>query len=226
MLRLPLSRRGLLLRPRSFASSSSSSSPLSTASSPPGPGSSAEPVDVLIVGGGVVGMSSALHLKEAQPSLRVAVVERDPSYTQCSAVLSAGGIRQQFSLKENVEMSLYGKDFLGGVKERLHVDGEDPVDVQFREDGYLFLASSDAGEATLLRNQATQRSAGCDWVDVLPAEELRAQFPWLNCDDIVAGSLGQRGCGEGAGERGREKRRGVCSVYDARVRCVCVCVCV
>ena len=105
MLRLPLSHRGLLLRPRSFASSSS---PLSTASSPPGPGSSAEPVDVLIVGGGVVGMSSALHLKEAQPSLRVAVVERDPSYTQCSAVLSAGGIRQQFSMRENILMSIYG----------------------------------------------------------------------------------------------------------------------
>ena len=64
--------------------------------------------DVVIAGGGVVGSSTAYHLARDAPSLRIAVVERDASYTHCSAPLSAGGIRQQFSMRENILMSLYG----------------------------------------------------------------------------------------------------------------------
>ena len=71
-----------------------------------------ERFDVVIVGGGVVGSSVAFHLAREQPSMRIAVVERDASYSASSALLSAGGIRQQFSLRENVQLSIYGIDFL------------------------------------------------------------------------------------------------------------------
>lgn len=160
---------------------------------------SATPYDVLVIGGGVVGSSTALHLKERDPSLSVCVVERDPTYAAASAVLSAGGIRQQFSLAENVQMSLYGKDFMYGAAERLAVEGEDPVDLQFRQDGYLFMASTEAGAETLRRNVATQQSVGCDWVDLMGAGELKQRFPWLECDDIMLGSLGRPDHGEGEG---------------------------
>ena len=40
------------------------------------------------------------------------VFELDASYARASAPRSAGGIRQQFSLPVNVELSLYGIDFL------------------------------------------------------------------------------------------------------------------
>ena len=43
--------------------------------------------DVLILGGGVVGMSTACHLAMRAANLRVGVVERDASYRQASAVL-------------------------------------------------------------------------------------------------------------------------------------------
>ena len=96
-------------------------------------------------------------------------------YSQASTVLSAGGIRQQFSLPENIHLSLASADFmrninvhpaescydhlcvscqdhLGGLslincywlpvcQDHLGVLNEDPIDLQFNQSGYLFLAS-------------------------------------------------------------------------------------
>jgi FAD-dependent oxidoreductase domain-containing protein 1 len=53
-----------------------------------------------------MGASSAYHIALADPSLKVCVVERDTSLQHASAVLSAGGIRQQFSLAANVQLSM------------------------------------------------------------------------------------------------------------------------
>ena len=61
----------------------------------------------VIIGGSVVGSSVAYHLAMAGVK-DIAVIERDPAYKYASAVLSAGGIRQQFSLPENIELSMYG----------------------------------------------------------------------------------------------------------------------
>ena len=73
--------------------------------------SSASNVDILIIGGGPVGLSTAYHLASQycdndSPNMNITVIERDPTYSRSSATLSAGGIRQQFSLKENIQMSL------------------------------------------------------------------------------------------------------------------------
>jgi L-2-hydroxyglutarate oxidase LhgO len=36
-------------------------------------------LDVAVIGGGVMGLSTAFHLLERDPGLQVAVVERDPT---------------------------------------------------------------------------------------------------------------------------------------------------
>ena len=65
--------------------------------------------DVVIVGGGVIGSSIAYFLAEEDAFAgTVAVVEKDPTYAESSTALSVGGIRQQFSTPENVEMSKFG----------------------------------------------------------------------------------------------------------------------
>ncbi|XP_054079253.1 uncharacterized protein LOC128918724 [Rissa tridactyla] len=69
-------------------------------------------------GGGVVGWSVAYWLKALEGrrhGMRVLVVERDPTYSQASTVLSVGGIRQQFSLLENIQMSRYSASFLRDI---------------------------------------------------------------------------------------------------------------
>ena len=149
--------------------------------------------DVVVAGGGVVGASVAYHLKAAAPALRVCVVERDPQYSHASAPRSAGGIRQQFSLRANIELSLYGLDFIRTASANLRLPGEDAPDMQFKEQGYLFLAS-EAGESTLRSNHATQRAAGAS-TTLLDPSALAARFPWLNLDGVSLGCFGEQGEG-------------------------------
>lgn len=145
-------------------------------------------VDVCIVGGGVIGSSVALQLQGRRPDLSIVVVERDATYRRASTPRSAGGIRQQFSLRENVELSMYGAAWLkGGLSDFV---GDD-CDVGFTESGYLTLASPN-GLAALRTNHATQVAAGADWIRLLDANGLAERFPWLNVDGVAEGAFGER----------------------------------
>uniref|UniRef100_A0A3Q3RHT1 FAD-dependent oxidoreductase domain-containing protein 1 n=1 Tax=Mastacembelus armatus TaxID=205130 RepID=A0A3Q3RHT1_9TELE len=150
-----------------------------------------ERADIVIIGGGVVGWSVAYWLKQkerARGGLKVVVVERDPMYSQASTVLSAGGIRQQFSLPENICLSLASADFLRNINEHLSVLNEDPVDLQFNQSGYLFLASEEVAHI-MEENYNTQRNAGAK-VSLLSPTQLKEKFPWINTDDVVLASYG------------------------------------
>ncbi|CAE8622079.1 unnamed protein product, partial [Polarella glacialis] len=149
--------------------------------------------DVAIVGGGVMGASIALHLAAASGgSKRVVVFERDSSYRTASGPLSAGGIRQQFSLPVNVELSIYGAEFLKSGLAKLCSGFDVETDVQFQENGYLLLASPGQGEAVLRENVAVQHACGADWISLMEADALSARFPWLSTEGISAGAFGER----------------------------------
>ena len=144
--------------------------------------------DVVIVGGAVVGSAVAYFL--AGPLAfkgSVLVVERDPTYETAATPRSAGGIRQQFSTPENIRMSMFGAAFVGAIGEHLSVDDE-VAEIPFVRNGYLFLAS-EAGLPVLRENHGLQIGLGAD-IAMLSATELAARFPWLNVEDLVAGTLG------------------------------------
>jgi glycine/D-amino acid oxidase-like deaminating enzyme len=148
--------------------------------------------DVVIVGGAVHGASAAYHLAASGFGGRVLLIEKDPSFRYAATALSAGSIRQQFSTAVNVEISLFGIDFLRNVGDRLVVGGERP-EIALREGGYLFLATG-AGASTLRRNHALQTRLGGDILH-LDRRALRARFPYLATDGIAAGCWGRSGEG-------------------------------
>ena len=147
-----------------------------------------ERVEVLIAGGGVMGSAVAYFLA-ADPDFEgsILVVEPDPSYGACATTRSWGGIRQQFSTPENVEMSLFGAAFVKSAGDTLSVGGAAP-DLGFREQGYLFLAS-EAGRPVLEKNCRLQQSLGAAVV-LLDPSELAARFPWLETGGLAAGVHG------------------------------------
>lgn len=161
--------------------------------------------DVLVVGGGIIGSAIAYFLAAAEAEragalrgsargrpLRIAVVERDSTYARASTALSVGGIRQQFSTRENILLSRFSYDFIRQAPELLAVDRDEP-ELGFMEAGYLFLAT-EAGLPVLLRNHSLQAGLGAE-VAILTPREVRGRFPWMEVGDLAAGSLGLRGEG-------------------------------
>lgn len=53
--------------------------------------------------------------------------------------MSVGGVRQQFSLPENIKMSMFGAEFLRNVQENLQCEGEtSPTTKLVRHYDWLF----------------------------------------------------------------------------------------
>ncbi|QFU15260.1 NAD(P)/FAD-dependent oxidoreductase [Microvirga thermotolerans] len=149
--------------------------------------------DVVIVGGAVMGSSTAFHLL-SDPGFRgrVVVVEKDPTYRLSASALSAASIRQQYSSAVNIRISLYGIEFLRSLGERLAVDGERP-EIDLKEGGYLYCAT-EAGAPVLEENHALQTAEGAD-ILLMEPDGLKARFPWLNVEDLALGSWGRTGEG-------------------------------
>ncbi|KAG5674266.1 hypothetical protein PVAND_004246 [Polypedilum vanderplanki] len=141
--------------------------------------------DILIIGGGGMGAAIAYWIKQkAHHGLNVVVLEKDPTYSEASTPLSVGGLRQQFSLPENIQMSLYGAEFIRKAKEYLG----DNVELNFQPYGYLTLATEE-GADTLRANSRLQNELGAK-NEILTAKKLKEKFPWLNTDGIALGCHG------------------------------------
>ena len=140
--------------------------------------------DIVIIGGGITGSAAAYFLARSGAAGSVAVLEPDPTYEFATTPQGAGGVRQQFSVAENIEMSRYSLGFFKNFTDHL-ADIPDLPDISFTEEGYLFLVTA-GGEATLRRNQALQSSLGVS-AELMDAAALRRQFPSIEREDIVLG---------------------------------------
>ncbi|XP_021027630.1 FAD-dependent oxidoreductase domain-containing protein 1 [Mus caroli] len=151
-----------------------------------------EQADVVIIGGGILGLSVAFWLKKLESrkgAIRVLVVEQDHTYSRASSTgPSVGGIWQQFSVPENVQLSLFSINFLRNINEYLAVVDAPPVELQFNPSGCLLLAS-EKDAATLENNVKMQRQEGAK-VCLMSPEQLQTKFPWINVEGVALASYG------------------------------------
>jgi FAD-dependent oxidoreductase domain-containing protein 1 len=143
--------------------------------------------DVVIVGGGVIGSSIALHLRQRLDGARIVVVERDPSYTRASSRLATGGIRQQYDSALNVAMARHSVAYYSRFDEIAGAAGH-RSHAWFRQRGYLFLADGE-GAARLSRRFETQRASGAK-VEWWSRARILAHVPGLVVDDIEGAVFG------------------------------------
>ncbi len=137
--------------------------------------------DVVIVGGGCMGAATAYYLSRHGAG-RVALVERDVQLGTGSTGRNAGGVRHQFSDPANIALS---RESIA-LFERFEHEVGSPID--FWQDGYLFLLSSDTSERHFAESVALQRSLGLD-VAWLTAAEAEAMTPGLDATGVRAASF-------------------------------------
>lgn len=110
-------------------------------------------MNVVVVGGGIVGLASAHEL--AQRGASVTLVEKG-SLGGESTQRAAGGIRTQFSTPANVDLSL------ASIPTWESFEDEFGVDIGYRRNGYLFLARDGDTADGLRSGAALQNERGGD----------------------------------------------------------------
>ncbi|MEM0492782.1 MAG: FAD-dependent oxidoreductase [Candidatus Thermoplasmatota archaeon] len=123
--------------------------------------------DVVIIGGGVNGCSLAYQLSKR--GLKVVLCEKS---VLCSGATGrcGAGIRQQWSTRENIELSIASVKIFEGLEKELGRS------IGFRQGGYLIIIHDEGEMQQAEDNVSLQRSLGLD-VFIIPPERITDIFP-------------------------------------------------
>jgi sarcosine oxidase, subunit beta len=134
--------------------------------------------DVLIVGGGGAGCSTALHL--AKRGARCILLERGQVGGQASGV-NYGGVRQQGRHLAELPLARRSREIWAKLPELIGTTCE------FEATGHLKLARNQAEEADLITYLDVAKSNELPLI-MIGSNAIHKQYPWLG-PDVVAGSL-------------------------------------
>jgi sarcosine oxidase subunit beta len=136
--------------------------------------------DVVIIGGGIVGLSIAYHLALKNAG-KVVLLEKgqlgEGSTSRC-----VGGIRTQFSTEINIRFSLESLKTFEAFQEEFGIAPE------FRRIGYLFLTTTEQETEVFKENIRLQRKFGIP-VEYLNGEEIGSRWSYLRVDDVLGGTF-------------------------------------
>ena len=142
--------------------------------------------DAIMIGGGVMGCATAYHLLQSDPTLNVAIIEKDSSYRYNSTLRSDGNHRIQFNIEENIRISQYGFEILATFAEIMAV-GDHKPNINFHQEGNLFL-QNEAGIASAQEGMAKQQALGCD-VEWLTPSTVQDRWDFIDQTTIAGGTF-------------------------------------
>ena len=144
--------------------------------------------DVVIIGGAIMGSSTAWFLSQ-NPDFNgtILVVEKDQKYEFCSTAHTTSCIRQQFSTKLNVEISQFAANFINNFHKYMDSDARVPK-LKIKSFGYMYLAADEDFAENLKSNQKVQEAAGAA-TELLTPDEIKSRYPFYNVEDIKLGSI-------------------------------------
>jgi sarcosine oxidase subunit beta len=125
--------------------------------------------DVLIIGAGIAGCSTAAHLLRQQPSLDVTLLDRG-HIGSGSTSRSMAAFRHQWSIPAHIAFSRYAAREYEAFADRGRPVG-------FRHNGYLFLYESEDEWRDAVRRVELQRRLGVEEVRVLEPGALAGAIP-------------------------------------------------
>ncbi|MFI5245246.1 MAG: NAD(P)/FAD-dependent oxidoreductase [Gemmatimonadales bacterium] len=137
--------------------------------------------DVVIIGGGCMGASTAWHLARLGIT-NVVLLERETALGAGSTGRNAGGVRHQFSHEGNVRLSMES------IRLFEHFEEAVGSPITLHQDGYLFLLSEPAHAESFRAAVAMQRRLGVE-VEWLDAAEAARRAPGLDAGGVLAATF-------------------------------------
>ena len=138
--------------------------------------------DIVIIGGGCMGVSTAHYLAERGAG-KVVLLEREKFLGMGSTGRNAGGVRYQFSTQVNVRLSIFSLDVISHFEELFDISAG------YRPIGYLFLLTTPKEVAVFKANAAMQQRVGAPWVRYLEPKEIAQLVPLVNLDGVLGGTF-------------------------------------
>jgi len=137
--------------------------------------------DIVIIGGGVMGASAAYHL--AKRGLKdIVLLEKEDFFGTGATGRCAGGVRYQFSTEINVKLSIESLPMIERFKDEI---GQD---VNYRQCGYLLVATDEKDATTFQHNVTLQNNLGVP-TKLLNGDEVRECLPLMNFEDAISGTF-------------------------------------
>lgn len=140
--------------------------------------------DIVIIGGGVMGASAAYHLA-ARGMQNIVLLEKEEFFGTGATGRCAGGVRYQFSTEINIKLSLESLPMLERFKEEI---GQE---IDYRQCGYLLVATNENDAAVFRHNVALQNSLGVG-TQLLTGDDVRERLPLMRFEDAAAGTFNQK----------------------------------
>ena len=135
--------------------------------------------DVIVIGAGIVGSSTAYYLAKA--GFEVTLIDsRRPISGGSATQACAGGVRQQGRVPVEIPLAIYSID----LWTRLEAELDD--DLEYRQDGMTVLADDEKQIPSLSERVKTEQSLGLD-ITLLRNSDLHDLIPGLS-PDMLAGS--------------------------------------
>lgn len=137
--------------------------------------------DVVVVGGGIMGLAVAYHLA-AEASVRAVTVIEKGYLCGGASGRNGGGVRAQWSSETNVRLMQESIRMCRQFAQRMKIN------TWFRQGGYLFLARTPAMRAQLEKSVAVQNACGLP-TRILSPPEARRIVPELDVSDLEAAAF-------------------------------------
>jgi sarcosine oxidase subunit beta len=140
--------------------------------------------DIVIIGGGVMGASTAYHLAR-RGAKNIVLLEKESHFGTGATGRCAGGVRYQFSTEINIKLSMASLPMIEMFKEEI---GQD---VDYKQCGYLLVATNEAEVNKFKHNVQLQNKLGVP-TQLLSGDEVRSRLPLMNFNDALAGTFNQK----------------------------------
>jgi sarcosine oxidase subunit beta len=135
--------------------------------------------DVVVIGAGVVGAATAYYLAKAGADV-VLIDRRGPITGGAASGASAGGVRQQGRVAQEIPLAIHAIGLWTGLEDEL------AADLEYRRDGMTVVTEQADLIESLRQRVARERSLGLD-VHVIGERELHDLIPGLS-RPMLAGS--------------------------------------